>query len=780
MYVIKARAGWAAAACLAAAGVGAAGPARADLAASSSDSSGGTPGLEEIIVTARRRDENLQVVPISVAVLNATQLDQQSVLTAGDLSRAVPGLSIQSTAANRADTTFSIRGQGETFGEAAPGVVPYFAEVPNFGSASTSGGAPPIYDLQSVQVLKGPQGTLFGKNTTGGAVLFVPQMPTDQFDGYIDSRFGNYGTADVEGAFGGPIVGDKLMFRVSGQSLNRAGYTIYQLDGAKLDNLNRQSGRGILTFKPVENFENTTIVQIQRNRENGSGAVLTGISLDPAINVGAVAVAPQLQQQLAEQQSLGIHRVLGNDPNHFVVRNSEGGINTTTWKVDDLLTFKNIASYTESQAGQSYDLDATNLTLLHVLNPAGNINKQLTEEFQAQVHVGPVNGVLGYYYEDVWNPYALGYRIQEPSSGLGPLAAFGPIADIGDYGSGESKSRAVFGQVDWKATEQLALTAGARYTSDPVTSGVSNTVLFLPQVPPPFGPVLTLQSSPQLNHTFDAVTWNVAADYTVNPNLNVYGTVRKGFKQGGFNGTALLPADKSFQPEFNTDYELGIKGENVVGGWQVRYAADAFYDHYTNIQRFENIVELGIPQTITKNAAAGYIAGAEFQLTVIANQYLQVTAAYTYLDAKYTDWTDPVNGNLSGQRFPNTPQSQLTLTPLVTIPVPANAGTVTAQSNIYYQSSVATDPFNVPNGVPTVDLDALGANLGKAYTRVDFRADWGHIYGSRFSTALYVTNAFNKAYIIGTDNQLNAAAGTVSALYGEPRMYGIELRYDVR
>jgi iron complex outermembrane recepter protein len=778
MYVIKARAGWAAAACLAAAGVGAAGPARADLATSSSDAAGGTPGLEEIIVTARRRDENLQVVPISIAVLNATQLDQQSVLTASDLSRVVPGLSIQSTGANRADTTFSIRGQGQTFGEAAPGVVSYFSEVPNFGSASTTGSAPPIFDMQSVQVLKGPQGTLFGKNTTGGAVLFVPQKPTDQFDGYIDSRFGNYGTADVEGAFGGPIVGDKLMFRVSGQSLNRAGYTIYQLDGAKLDNVNRQSGRGILTFKPVENFENTTIYQIQRNRENGSGAVLTAISLDPAINVNAVPVAAQLQQQLAQQQSFGIRRVLGNDPDHLVDRDFEGGINTTTWKVNELLTFKNIASYAETQAGQSYDLDATNITLLHVLNPPGNINKQLTEEFQAQVHVGPVNGVLGYYYEDVWNPYALGYRIQEPSIGLGPLALFGPIADIGDYGSGESKSRAVFGQIDWKATDQLALSGGARYTSDPVTSGVSNTVLFLPQIPPPFGPVLPLASSPQLNHTFDAVTWNVAADYTVNPNLNVYATARKGFKQGGFNGTALLPADKAFQPEFNTDYELGIKGEDQVGGWQIRYAADGFYDHYTNIQRFENIVEMGIPQTITKNAAAGYIAGAEFQLTVIANQYLQVTAAYTYLDAKYTDWTDPVNGNLSDQRFPNTPQSQLTVTPLVTLPFPANIGKVTAQSNIYYQSSIATDPFNVPNGVPNVDLDALGANLAKSYTRVDFRTDWAHIYGSRFSAALYVLNAFNKDYIVGTDNQMNAGSGTVSALYGDPRMYGIELRYD--
>jgi iron complex outermembrane receptor protein len=756
--------------------VGAAGPARADLAAASSDTIGGASGLEEIIVTARRRDENLQVVPISVSVLNATQLDQQSVLTAGDLSRVVPGLSIQSTAANREDTTFSIRGQGETFGEAAPGVVPYFADVPNFGSAN---GAPAMYDLQSVQVLKGPQGTLFGKNTTGGAVLLVPQMPSDQYGGYIDTRFGNYGTADVEGAFGGPIVGDKLMFRISGQSLNRNGYTTYLLDGA-IDNENRQSARAVLTFKPVESFENTTIYQIQRNHENGSGAVLTAISLDPAININAVPVAAQLQQQLAEQQSLGIRKVLGNDPDHFVDRDSDGAINTTTWKLNGLLTLKNIASYSEFKSGQSYDLDATNLTLLHVLNPGANISKQLTEEFQAQLHAGPVEGVVGYYYEDVWNPNQLGYEIQEPSIGLGPLAAFGPIANIGDYGSGIAKSHAVYGQVDWKATQQLSLTGGVRYTSDPVTSGVSNTVLFLPLFPPPFGPALTLESSPQLSHTFDAVTWNIAADYAVNPNLNLYATVRKGFKEGGFNGTALLPADKAFQPEYDTDYEVGIKGEDEVGDWRVRYAADGFYDDYTNIQRFENLVELGIPQTLTKNAAGGTIAGAEFQVTVIPSQYFELTASYTYLHAKYTNWTDPINGNLSGNRFPNTPSSQLTVTPLVTIPIPANAGTLTAQSNIYYQSSIATDPFNVPNGVPTVDLDALGANLAKAYTRVDLRMDWGHIYSSRLSAALYVTNAFNENYIIGTNNQLNGGTGTVSALYGDPRFYGIELRYDLR
>ena len=750
-------------------------PTRANAEQSTDQSA--APQLQEIIVTARRREENIQVVPIAITVLDAAQLDQQSVQTSSDLSRVAPGLSIQSTAANREDTTFSIRGQGETFGEAAPGVVPYFAEVPNFGSAN---GAPAIYDLQSVQVLKGPQGTLFGKNTTGGAILFGPQLPSDHYSGYVDTHFGNYATVDVEGAFGGPIVGDKLMFRVSGQSLNRDGYTTYQLDGAKLDNESRQSARAILTFKPMENFENTTIYQIQHNHEHGSGAVLTQISLNPSININAAQFAAQLQQQLAEQQSLGIRTVLGNDPEHFVIRDSEGGINTTTWKLNDSLTFKNIYSYSQFKSGQSYDLDGTNLTLLHVLNPGANVSHQITEEFQTQLHFGPVGAVLGYYYEHAWNPYQLGYKIEEPSVGLGPLAAFGPIATIGASGSGSTRSNAAFAQVDWKATSQLTLTGGVRYTSDPITSGASSTVLFLPLFPPPFGPQLPLIGSQALSHTFNAVTWNVAGDYAVNPGLNLYATVRRGFKAGGFNGTALLATDKEFQPEYDTDYEVGFKGENTAGGWQMRYAVDGFYDDYTNIQRFENIVALGIPQTVTKNAAAGSIAGAEFQVTVIPSQYFQLTASYTYLDAKYSKWTDPVNGDLSGSRFPNTPQSQLTVTPMVTVPIPANAGTLTLQANIYYQSSIATDPFNVPNGVPTVDLDAMGANFAKAYTRADVRADWARIYGSAFTAAIYATNVTNTEYIVGSNNQLNGATGTVTALYGDPRFYGIELRYDFK
>ena len=227
-------------------------------------------GLDEVVVTARRVSENVQDVPISIVSLNSTQLNYQGVNTANDLARVAPGLSIMNTAANTGAVTYSIRGQGSTFGS-GPGVIPYFDEVANFSQA--------IFDVADVQVLKGPQGTLFGRNTSGGAVLFSPQMPTDTFNGYADVRAGNFGRADVEFGVGGPIVGDQLTFRLSGQSLNRAGYTTDVGNGIKLDNQNEQNIRGILKFKPNDSFDNTLLLQWSQQQENGNSAIVVSTAL---------------------------------------------------------------------------------------------------------------------------------------------------------------------------------------------------------------------------------------------------------------------------------------------------------------------------------------------------------------------------------------------------------------------------------------------------------------------------------------------------------------------
>ncbi len=714
--------------------------------------------IAEIVVTARRHEEKAQAVPISIVSLNKTQLTQEGVVTANDLSRVAPGLSIMNTAASRSAVTFSIRGQGSTFGS-GPGVIPYFADVANFSEA--------IFDIGNVQVLKGPQGTLFGRNTSGGAVLFEPQLPTEDYNGYIDTRLGNYGRRDFEFGVGGAVIpgNDMFTFRVSGQILNRDGYTTDTFDGAKLDNENKENFRGIFTFKPFESFDNTTIVQTTRQHENNDGAVLINVS--PAIP----PLYPALQGQLALQQSLGNRQVLGAFPLHKFVSDTTGVINTTSWRISDNFSLKNIASFLDTNGEKNWDLSETQLPLLGVLNPP-NKNHQYTEEFQARGNVGPVSGAVGYYYERITAPFQMGFVEVSPIL----FAPFAPAnAEVVGEGS-SSVSRGPYAQLDWKATSKLTLTGGARYTTDELTAEPTGSTLTV-YPPTPILSTLAFQFAPGQRHTFNTLTWNFAADYAVDQNMNAYGHVAKGYKQGGFNGTAP-PGLQEYLPEYVTDYELGVKGRFNMGGWQTTYDIDGFYDDYTNIQRDENVgLPSGAVATVIQNAAAGHIDGAEFQLTVVPNRYIRVTAGYTYLDAKYSAFDGGVGvGDVSRSRFPNTPANQLTVTPLVTIPIPENIGTLTAQANIYYQSSYATDAFNVRNGNSSVDLDAAGANA-PGYTRVDLRADWRHIFGTQISVALYGQNVFNEKYIVGTDNQLNTF-GVETALFNPPPFYGVELRWE--
>lgn len=726
--------------------------------ASSAAQSPSASELQEVIVTARRVAENAQDVPFAIVDLNSTQLNLQSVITANDLARVAPGLSVMNTAANTGAVTYSIRGQGSTFGS-GPGVIPYFDDVANFSQA--------IFDVANVQVLKGPQGTLFGRNTTGGAVLFTPIMPSDTFNGYVDSRAGSFGQADLEFGVGGPLIGDELTFRLAGQSLNRAGYTTDVVSGVKLDNENQQNIRGVLAFRPNDKFDNTALVQWTQQTENGNSAVLTTITPSSPL-------APLLQPQLALQNSMGIRDVLGEFP--YLTYNvfTYGGIDTANWKLDDLISLKNIASYLHTKVDRGWDLDATNLPLLGVLNPTAN-TEQYTEEFQVRLSAGALTGVVGYYFEHVSSPFQYGFVEVSPILFAGIPIPGGVTAEAVGEGS-TSKSRAPYAQFDYKIIPALTLTGGVRYTSDDISATPTGSAFInFPPLPPlseaPFA------YTPGQDHDFHATTWNAAADYAVSPDLNIYGHVSKGYKQGGFNGTAP-PSLQAYEPEFVIDYELGTKGHNDIGGWKIRYDVDAFYDHYTNIQRDENVtLPGGAVATIIQNAAAGYITGAEFQFAIEPSPYFQVSTAYTYLYAKYTSFNGGTGiGDVSESRFPNTPTSQVTVTPIVTMPIPAAAGKLTAQGTLYAQSGIATDAFNVPNGQPEVDLDVPGANIG-GYARVDLRIQWDHIMSSQVSAGLYALNVFDKRYITGTDNQLNTF-GIRSAVFSPPPMYGVEVRYE--
>src|SRR3984957_2943966 len=211
--------------------------------------------LEEIVVTAQRRSENLEKTPLSVTALGADLLQKKAITSDEDLQSAVPGLTIRETA-NSNQLSYAIRGQSvDAFSNSPPAVLQYVNEV-----QVTPNSAVPFYDLQSIQVLKGPQGTLFGRNATGGAVLFTSAKPTDTFGGYMTTRFGNYGAQNYEGAINIPVIDDKLLLRIAGTYQHHDGYAFNLFDNQRLGVVDREGWRGSLFFRLSDSVTDELVI----------------------------------------------------------------------------------------------------------------------------------------------------------------------------------------------------------------------------------------------------------------------------------------------------------------------------------------------------------------------------------------------------------------------------------------------------------------------------------------------------------------------------------------
>jgi iron complex outermembrane receptor protein len=232
----------------------------------------GTDRLEEIVVTARKRAENLQDVPVSISAFTANDLAQEQIITPSDLQFHTPGLEIRNNGLVRANNQYFIRGQGETFGS-APSVVTYFAEA--VASQDNIGNNGQFFDINNIQVLKGPQGTLFGRSTTGGAVLVTPQRPTNDFDGWVDVTQGNFQYGQYTAVLNVPLVDGKLSARLAANVLRRQGFTQSLSTGQALDNWDRDSYRLSLNFTPTDWLASYLLFQDNRADENNTGTVLT-------------------------------------------------------------------------------------------------------------------------------------------------------------------------------------------------------------------------------------------------------------------------------------------------------------------------------------------------------------------------------------------------------------------------------------------------------------------------------------------------------------------------
>jgi iron complex outermembrane receptor protein len=728
------------------------------------------PRLEEIVITARRREENINSVPVAVTALTSLDLRAKNIQTAEDLQNYVPSLNVSSSV-TRDDYTFSLRGMGPTGGSGpgavlaggGTGVVTYFADVP------TSGAGPGLfYDLESVQVAAGPQGTLFGKNTTGGAVLFVPKKPVNDFEGSIEFGLGNYNMRTATAVVNVPLVDNTVLLRIAGQFLDRDGFTIDRgpfFAGKDYDNRDYWALRASLLLRPFDNLENTTIFSALHSEGNGDGFVLT--AANPAGAFGSL-----LSPILAEQQASGI-RSTSLSANEIDRRYNYGIINTTRWSVSEQWQFKNIFSYQVQKWRNSEDVDGTSLVLDDLVPVGQGWHTQVgtyTEEPQIQGTAldDHLKITAGAYYEDGHNLAPQPYQVQ--------VALGNFLINQIDQTNAE-RSRGLYAQTTYdlgglySSLDGLKLTTGYRYTWDNYSYGIAS---FSPSNA---NACLTSSGTyPASDCAFSASgqsggsSWTLGLDYQL-PAALVYVRSGRGYVPGGFNpsfgftsGGVDTPQFR-FAPESVIDVELGVKSEFEIAGAPTQVTADIFHSDYTDIQRYvSEVLPGGIASNFTANASEAEIEGFEFQGSVAPVNGLTLTATYSYNHGKYTKVDPAAAPSLVGVPFAYLPQNKASVGATYKLPLAKTLGEYSLGLFYSYQSRF----FDAPSVQPFDYIEGYGL--------LNARIDWNHVFQTSLDASFFVTNATDKIYRVGQYNDL-VANGYITSFYGEPRMWGVQLRY---
>jgi iron complex outermembrane receptor protein len=762
-------------------------------------------------VTARRREESLQDVPVSVVAFGAEQIAERQLRTEADLQRTVPGLTIRETEGSN-QITFSMRGQTlDAFTGGALAVVPYVNEVQANGNAASN-----FYDLESIQTLKGPQGTLFGRNATGGAVLFATAKPVNEFTGSVSGTYGNYDYVDLTGVLNIPLVSDTVLLRLAGNFARRDGYQknifsfVPDSPTRRLGKLDRKSGRASLTLKPGERFTNTTVFEYTKTGGNSTSVVPWSVnlpgSIDPETGLPLATSAAFLyspeglnsmfgptawDQFLAahpganplgyaaaveRQKQLGPWKVdVTSDGFPYFFRGRNWYLtNTSTFDLAEDVLIKNIFGYTKSRShyniseqGAPYFVQCTcNVASLEI----GNLEKTRAWsnelQLQGKLFGGALDYIVGGYY------YKARSLTHWPQTYFDVLPFIPPNAFTAEFKT-RNQSKALFAQVTYDLStvglEGLSVTAGGRYTWEKVR--LEHT---------PNSNQFNIFPTNSLQVKFKKPSWTIGIDYQATPDLLLYAVHRGSWRSGGLNGVApLLLADAAgggafFRPETAKDVELGAKWGGRLLDRPARFNIAAYKMWVKNIQRAEfPIVDLGDGQgphsiAVTINVPEAQIKGIEVDAAFQPFEGLEIGGNGAYTDAKYTEDRVLIFGNLFVfGPYADTPKWSGTLYGQVTLPLDPSSGSVRLRGDIYAQTK---QYFSNNNSSITPGTKLPG------YSLINARLDWSEIMGSGFSANLFVRNLTKKKYFVGGLSQ-GASLGENAAAPGRPRMYGLEVKY---
>ncbi|MEZ5707971.1 MAG: TonB-dependent receptor [Blastomonas sp.] len=746
-----------------------------------------------IVVTARKREESLQTVPVAITALSADALEDKGVRSPSDLGLFVPSLQILSAPGTPSSVRFSIRGQS------SPGVLLTVDQsvglyVDGVYIARPHGINAGFVDLERVEVLKGPQGTLYGRNTTGGAINIVSKgADYDGVHGYAMLEVGNHDDLKFGGAVNIPLAQDKAAVRVAYQRWTRDGFGRSSLTGLDLgQDRDQHFVRGTLQLNPTENLDIQIKAEYTALRQNGDLHVLRwwrpgGGGFQRAVaQFGDAAVATAYLDGLV---AMGNRDLYTNDSQTFTRDNVDavtlGG--TLAWDISDSLQFRSVTGYRWYKLDNILDLDGTSLTAGEVGTGIGGIEfanypfakpiDQRVDFFSQEFNLSGqaiddrLDWLIGAYFSD-----ERGTDNQNTARGNTTAPALPPASYVGFFADKVvNSSWSIYSQNDFKVTDNFSLTLGARYTEEHRELLTKNRI-YLPSANgyrcfPTGFPVAGTVPSPDdcavfQEADFDGFSWLASANFQVTDDTLLYVRAAKGFRGGGLQ--LRSPNTPPVKPEIAKDIELGVKTSQWDGRFQANLAA--YRTKYSNKQ--ESTVFPGPPPfTIQTNAASAIIKGFEAEVNVNPAPGLWLGGTLTYLDGKYDSYQNAPNSSgasldASGERFSN-PRWSYSLTGRYT--VAAGPGDLSVQADWAWHGKNYISPRLADPLVPFALQQSLADSVGLLNARIDYELPE---YG--VTASLFATNLLDKEYQVSSISQ--ASSGLQTGITQEPRMWGFQLR----
>ncbi len=720
--------------------------------------------LEEVTVTATRRAESLQSVPISITAISGDALSDAGVTQTRDLVGLTPNLAQQGSFA-RTSPSFFIRGIGSTqFNPNANAKVGVYLDDVYLASLAVHGSQ--IFDVATVEIARGPQGTLFGQNTTAGLMRLITTRPEVGGGFSADARLtaGNYNQLDAEVAVGFDT-GSRSAARISLLQQTRDGFQRNRFLGTDDGEVDALGWRGQWLWSPSDEVD--LMLRVHGSRDQGQ--------LPPYKQVGLVN--PETFEPCARPRpgsgctdffgyadTGNLHEGQWDVPDQFTDIEAMGANVTVDWELP-AFTLTSVTAYEENESRVQEDTDASPSYVI-----TGNYHgepRQTSQEFRLTSPEGQLRWIAGAYYFHEANDTSVGF----PIPGLGPGALSGMtdvLEGLGQISSMDTDSYALFGNVDFAATEKVKLTLGLRYTHETKdvdygawladVTDVANTTFFTDRAITDRAFFQTVDFHER--KSWDDVSGRASLAYSFTDDVLGYATVSRGFNSGNYNGGALSDQAEAalVDPETLLSYEIGLKSE--LGG-QLRLNLSAFYYDFTDQQVFVLASgDSGVPIQQLSNAAASTLYGVEMEAVwqPVDELVVQLGAGYTH--SEFDEFETPLGEDLSGGTLPSAPETNLNA--MVAYTIPTAIGAWVLQVDGKYQSkqyfSVNNDPI-LSQG---------------AYTIANARVSWTSRNEHTDVTA-WVRNLADEEYLV---NGLDLASfGWDQWVVGEPRTYGVTVAY---